>query len=320
MPSFSTEVKNELARLVYNRMCCQKAELAGLLRMGASLIMGFSSLGGEKQRTVGISFVTENAAVARKVLNLIKSISKGKVITEVTVSRSRRLKKNNRYSLRAVPSPQVRDLLVSIGLMKGNILNVGSDTAVIKKQCCRIAYLRGAFMGGGSVNRPEASCHLEFVTGSYTFGATLHGLLKKMYMPAGFTDRHNDYVIYVKDGETIMDLLWLMEAEKSVEAIEVARNIKEVRTQVNRIVNCETANLQKTVMTSIHHIEIIDWLEKQGILENLPAKLKESAKARQENPDASLGELAEIVGISKSGMNHRLKKLEEIFNKAKEGK
>lgn len=312
MPSFSTEVKNELARHCYGRMCCQKAELAGLLRMGASLTMGFSSMGGG-QRSVGISFVTENAAVARKLLNLIKSISKGAVTSEVTVSRSRRLKKNNRYSIRTAPSSHVQELLTSIGLMKGNILNVGSDTAVVKKQCCRIAYLRGAFQGGGSVNRPDASCHLEFVTGSYVFGATLSGLLKKMGMPAGFTDRHANYIIYLKDGESILDLLGLMEAEEAVEEMEIARNIKEVRAQVNRIVNCETANLQKIVEASVQQIKFIDELEEAGILPTLPVKLQEAARIRQENPEASLLELAQIAGVSKSGFNHRLKKLKEIY-------
>lgn len=315
MPSFSTEVKNELARLMYSSMCCQKAELAGLLRMGASLIMSFKR-SADDRHLIGISFETENAAVARKVLTLIKNIGKGSVQTEVTVSRSRRLKKNNRYSIKAVPSVQVNGLLTAIGLMKGGTFHVGSDVPTVKKQCCRIAYLRGAFQGGGSVNRPEASCHLELVAENYTFGATLNSFMKKLDLPVGFIDRGKDYVVYMKDGEAILDFLGLMEADKAVEELEIARNIKEVRVQVNRIVNCETANLQKTAVAAANQLNCIRKLEKSGMLEKLPQKLQATALMRKAYPDATLAELSEMLQVSKSGVNHRLKKIEELVRNA----
>lgn len=315
MASFSTEVKNELARLVYTKLCCQRAELAALLRMGASLTMGFQR--SEGQRLTGISFVTENAAVARKTLTLIKNISRGEVKTEVTVSRSRRLKKNNRYSIRAVPSIQVNRLLNSLGLMKGDILNFGSDASVVKKQCCRVAYLRGAFQGGGSVNRPEASSHLELVAGNYAFGATLNSFMRKLDLPAGFIDRGKDYIIYLKDGEAILEFLGILEAYKSVEDLEVARNLKEVRSQVNRIVNCETANIQRTAVAAVRQLDLVQRLEDSGLLEKLPQKLQEAALMRKAYPDASLLELSELMGISKSGVSHRLKKIEELVRDGK---
>lgn len=311
MPSFSTEVKNELARLMYSKQCCQRSELAALLRMGASLTMGFHR-GEDGQRHTGISFDTENAAVARKALTLIKSISKGDVQTEVTVSRSRRLKKNNRYSIRAVPSIQVNNLLNSIGLLKGDVLHVGSDAPFIKKQCCRVAYLRGAFQGGGSVNRPDASSHLEMVAGNYAFGATLNSFMRKLDLPVGFIDRGKSYIIYLKDGEAILDFLGILEAHKSVEELEVARNIKEVRSQVNRIVNCETANLQRTAEAAAHQLECIRKLEEQGRLDSLPKKLLETALMRRAYPDVSFAELAELLHVSKSGVSHRLRKIEEL--------
>lgn len=315
MSSFSTEVKNELARLIYSKMCCQRAELAALLRMGASLTMGFQRI--EGQRLTGISFDTENAAVARKALTLIKNISHGDVKTEVTVSRSRRLKKNNRYSIRALPSIQVNKLLNTIGLMKGDVLHVGSDASAIKKQCCRVAYLRGAFQGGGSVNRPDASNHLELVAGNYAFGATLNSFMRKLELPVGFIDRGKDYVIYLKDGEAILEFLGILEAHKSVEELEVARNIKEVRSQVNRIVNCETANIQRTAVVAAKQLEWVRRLEESGMLDKLPQKLQEAALMRKAYPDASLLELSELMHISKSGVNHRLKKIEELVRNAK---
>ena len=138
MPSFAPDVKNELAHKIDKKKCCQTAELAALLRMGASIVLGGNL-------NLGLSFVTENAAVARKTLTLLKSASEVK--TEVTVTRSRRLKKNNRYALRVMPSPDVRPLMETLGMLGEDA--IGRDRELLKKQCCRRAYLRGAFMGGG---------------------------------------------------------------------------------------------------------------------------------------------------------------------------
>ena len=311
MPSFATEVKNELARLMYDKDCCRTAELAALLRMGAVMTIGSG-------HALGLAFTTENAAVARKTLTLLKS-SGNEVQTEVTVSRSRRLKKNNSYSVRVVPSPRVGALLERLGLMHGMSLNVGTDSAILRRQCCRVAYLRGAFLGGGSVNRPEVSCHLEMVTGSYPFAQLLVSILRRMDLPAGMTDRKNDYVIYMKEGDAILDFLGMLQAEKAVEEFEIARNVKEVRNQVNRLVNCETANLQKTVDAAGRQIDAIRRLAAAGHLAGLPGSLRETAEVRLAHPDASFSELAELLGIGKSGINHRLRKLAKLAADLSEG-
>ena len=158
MPSFATEVKNELARYIPEESCCRNAELAALLRMGATITFGL-------RHTFGLNFTTENAAVARKTLQLLKLEGHG-LRTEITVSRSRRLKKHNSYAVRVMPEPSVADLLEHLGFLHDESLNMESDRDLLKKNCCRAAYLRGAFLGGGSVNRPEASYHLELVTGN----------------------------------------------------------------------------------------------------------------------------------------------------------
>ena len=149
MPSFATEVKNELARLTYDSSCCRTAELAALLRMGATITFGL-------RRTFGLNFTTKNAAVARKTLQLLKNEG-GDIRTEITVRRSRKLNKNNNYTVRVVPAPNVAVLLENLGFLQDDSLNMDTDMGILKKNCCRIAYLRGAFQGGGSVNRPEAS-------------------------------------------------------------------------------------------------------------------------------------------------------------------
>lgn len=304
MPSFATEVKNELARLNYDTSCCRTAELAALLRMGSNLTFGL-------RRTFGLNFTTENAAVARKVLQLLKAEGGG-IKTEITVSRSKRLKKNNSYTVLVPPAPEVAGLLEHLGFLHEESLNMDTDIAILKKNCCRIAYLRGAFLGGGSVNRPESAYHLELVTGSFALAQLLFQLLKKMDFPVGLTDRKDSYIIYLKEGDAVIDFLGLLEAEDAVEAFEVARNVKEVREQVNRLVNCETANLQKAVDAAGRQLAEIEGLKQRGMWEKLPKKLKEAAEARLANPEASLAELAEIMGITKSGASHRMRKLKEL--------
>ena len=304
MPSFATEVKNELARLNYEETCCRTAELAALLRMGATITFGL-------RHTFGLNFTTKNAAVARKTLLLLKSEG-GDIHTEVTVRRSRQLNKNNNYMVRVVPAAPVAGLLERLGFLHEDSLNIDSDAGILRKNCCRVAYLRGAFQGGGSVNRPEASYHLELATGSYALGNLLYSLLRRMEFPVGFTDRKDDYIVYLKEGDAVVDFLAMLQADKAVEDFEVARNVKEVREQVNRLVNCETANLQKTVDAAGRQLADIRQLEAVGGLERLPKKIRATAQERLRNPDASLAELAEVLGVSKSGMNHRMRKIHEL--------
>lgn len=294
MPSFATEVKNELSRNAQGKPCCRNAELASLLRMGAVLNLG---QGG----SMGLSFLTENAAVARRVLQLLKDT--GQVRPEVTVSRSKRLKKNNRYLLRVAPGASVRALLEELGMF------ATKDTVLLRRKCCRRAYLRGAFLGGGTVNRPGVKANLEFVTRSYDFANTIVHLLKNMDFPAGITDRRGSYQIYMKDGEEIMDLLSMLGAPKAVEELAVARNLREVRSQVNRIVNCETANLQRSVQAAVEQVAAIKRLRDSDLWEKLPVKSRSAGEARLANPEASLSELGEILGISRGAVHNRLKKL-----------
>ena len=304
MPSFSTEVKNELARLTYEDSCCRTAELAALLRMGATITFGM-------HHTFGLNFTTENAAVARKVLQLLKSEG-GSIRTEITVSRNRRLKKNNSYNVRVMPAPPVATLLEHLGFLHDASLNMDSDMGILRKTCCRAAYLRGAFLGGGSVNRPEASYHLELVTGSYGLGNLLYTLMKRMDFPVGFTDRKDSYIVYLKEGDAIIDFLAMLHADKAVEEFEIARNIKEVRSQVNRLVNCETATLQKAVDAAGRQLADIRRIERAAGLDGLPDILRETAEARLTRPDASLAELAALLCVSKPGVNHRLRKLHAL--------
>lgn len=311
--SYSTEVKNELAREVGEQNCCHVAELASLMRMGGNMLIGGNS-------SLGVNFSTENAAVARKVLTLIKNGFHLK--TEVVVTRGRRLKKNNTYQIKVIPSPVVTELLSALGIMKGDMINAGRDIGILRKNCCRRSYLRGAFLGGGSVNKPEGDYHLELVTGNVDFANTLVRIMKHFNLPVRMTERKNDYIVYLKDGDAITSFLRIIGAHNALLAFENVRVVKDMRNQVNRLVNCETANLQKTVNAAVRQAERIRLIAREMGLENLPRTLLEAAELRLAFPEATLNELVEASDgrIGKSGMNHRLRKLEQIAGELEVGK
>ena len=185
---------------------------------------------------------------------------------------------------------------------------------MLSKPCCRRAYLRGAFLGGGSVNKPEGDYHLELVTANETFARNLYKLLRGQRLPAGITERKRDFVVYLKDGDAISGFLGLVGAYQAVMNFENVRVVKDMRNQVNRLVNCETANLQKTVNAAGRQLDAIRRIEAAGGLEQLPKSLRETARLRLELPEATLQELVEAAGgrLGKSGINHRLRKLEAI--------
>ena len=298
--SFSNDVKNELSRLETNDLCCDKAEVLGVLRMsGAIVIRGMN---------IGIHFSTENAALARRVLQILKN--NYQVQTEVVITRSRRLKKNNRYQVRVLPAPQV-----SIAMNELQLLSMESDlkNPLLSKQCCKRAFLRGAFLGGGSISRPSSDYHLEMVTGNEDFAHSIIKVMHTFSMKAKLTDRKNDYIVYLKDGESITNFLRVIGAHNSMMELENVRVLKEMRNNVNRRVNCETANLGKVVKAAVRQVNCIKFIDEHMGLSELPQALQDTARLRLEYPDASLNELVEYSGgIGKSGINHRLKKLQEM--------
>lgn len=314
MPSFANQVKNELVQVMGSQMCCKMAELAALLRMGATI--SFS-----QKHYFGINFVTENAAVARKILSLLKASSKQGIHTEVTVRRAKRLRKHNSYAVRAVPSPESNSVLKKLGFLTAqNLLNAGADVKILQNSCCKIAYLRGAFLGGGSVNRPDGEYHLEFVTDNYTFAELILHLCHELYLPAGITDRKKVYVVYLKESESILELLGMIGVKDDLlQDFESARNLKEIRNQVNRLINCETANLQRTINAAVRQIDNIKFIIKYDEFANLSKAMKQTATLRMENPEASLAELAEILQCSRSAINHRMRKLELLAAQLRKG-
>ena len=298
--SFSNDVKNELSRIETNDVAGDKAELLGLLRMsGAIVIRGMN---------VGIHFSTENAALARRALQLLKS--NYQVQTEVVITRSRRLKKNNRYQVQVIPSPQV-----STALFELQLLSVESDlkNPLLENHDCKRTFLRGAFLGGGSISRPSSDYHLEMVTENEDFAHTIIKIMQSFSLKAKLTDRKNEYIVYLKDGESIINFLSVIGAHNAMMELENVRIVKEMRNNVNRAVNCETANLNKVVKAAVRQVRCIHYIDEYMGLAELPQPLQEVAKLRLEHQDVSLNDLVEYSGgLGKSGINHRLKKLQEI--------
>jgi DNA-binding protein WhiA len=303
--SFSAATKNELARVYSRSPCCRLAELAAILRMNGR----FSRERLKAREDDGLRITTENAAVARKVLSLLKS--HGDIRGEALVQRNVRLRKNNVYLLHISSQPGVRELLARLGTMGAKH---GLPKQLLKKECCRRAYLRGVFLGAGSVNNPEGAYHLELSCEDRILGEEICRLMCKMDLPAKISERKSKQIIYLKGSEEIVRFLSIVGAHEALLSFENTRIYKDMRNQVNRLVNCETANLHKTVNASVRQLENIKLISEALGFDQMPPSLRVVAELRAQHPDACLQELGKLVEppLSKSGINHRMRKIEEL--------
>lgn len=307
--SFSAKTKGELARIIPEKQCCQKAELAALIRMD-----GVIQISSGNKVTLNIS--TENAAVARKIFSMLKKLFN--INTEVLMRKGIRLRKHNSYQIRVSEQEKVQAILRTIGVIDlvGDLAE-GIDPEFIKKECCRRAYLRGIFLGGGSVSNPEGDYHLEVITNDHKHAEAICRLIRRYKLPAKVGSRKNWQVVYLKGSEAIVSLLNIMGAHSALLSFENVRIVKDMRNQVNRLVNCETANLNKTVNAALRQVESIRFVANALGMERLPSNLREVAELRLQYPEVSLKELGEMLDppVGKSGVNHRIRKLERLAEK-----
>lgn len=301
--SFAEEVKNEVAHYKPDNAACRLAELSALLCMGGSVLLGSG-------QAAGIEFSTSNNAVARKALSMWRQAFS--IRPEVLVRQGLKLRKKNIYILRVHPSYECTRILESLSLFprSGDFQNLQ-----LKKADCRRAFLRGAFMGGGSVNQPKGDYHLELMTGNEDFARRILKIMKHFHLPAKLTDRKGEYLVYIKEGNGVSAFLQYIGANQAYMKFESTRVLKDMRNNVNRVVNCETANLQKTVNAAVRQINYIRQLQSSGFYYHLTPKLQEAAELRLNNPEASLSELAELSGLTKPGLTHRYKKIADIAKK-----
>jgi DNA-binding protein WhiA len=236
------------------------------------------------------------------------------VESELLVRKKMKLKKNNVYIVRLKSGCKV--ILKELGIMDGMLYH-GHVQEEIKTNKQKIkSYLRGAFLAGGSVNSPDTSrYHLEIHSSYEEHNNDICEMMQVFELNARVHERRNGYIVYLKESEKIADFLALIGATGSMFRFEDVRIVRDMRNSVNRLVNCENANLNKTIDAASKQIENIRLIERARGLDTLPEKLKEIAVVRVDNPDISLKELGELLpngGVSKSGVNHRLRKINQI--------
>lgn len=306
--TFSGKVKEELSRHRTETKHCQIAEMAAIISMCGKISI-------DSRNRYSVKVRTENISVARKCFTLFKKTFNIEAESLVTVNKS---KGNISYTVIIKQHEDAMKVLQEITLLDeyGEISEhfFESQNPIVQKNCCKRAFLRGAFLAAGSMNHPEKSYHMEVVCTSQGKAKQIQRLMREFELDAKTILRKNSHVVYLKEGSQIVDLLNVMEAPVALMEMENVRILKEMRNSVNRQVNCETANLNKTVSASAKQTEDIRLIQEKIGLNKLPEGLQEIARIRLEHPDASLKELGDFLTepLGKSGVNHRLRKLSQI--------
>lgn len=281
--SFSSDVKEELEKIINPARHCQLAELAAILHF-------CGQYGKDKEGSFTIGFQSENDAVIRKGFTLLKKTY------------------NIDFGV-GIEMEQMQALMNKIGDLSEPV-----DALLIKNSCCQRAFLRGAFLSVGSMSDPQKAYHLEFVCTEEEKADQLIKVLQGFDIDAKTVMRKKYFVVYLKEGTAIVDLLNVCGAHMALMELENLRILKEMRNSINRRVNCEAANINKTVEAASRQVEDIEYIRDYYGFQNLPGNLSQMAEVRLEHPDASLKELGELMDppIGKSGVNHRLRKLSEL--------
>ena len=313
--SFSGEVKEELTRQQSPGRHCQIAEIAAILCMSGSV---------EEQEPSGyrIRVVTENADVAARFTALTRRAFHITPDDEITASPARRASEARCLTIQ---NPEdARRVLSAVKLLDSEgrpTLDLTlANHLVVRQSCCRRAFIRGAFLASGSMSDPSKSYHFEIVCSNEAAARQLEDIIRTFHVPVRTIRRKSRFVVYIKEGEGIVDILGLMEARVALMNMENIRIWKEMRNSVNRQVNCEAANIGKTVSAAMKQIEDITYIKNHIGFSRLSDALAETARLRVEYPDATLKELGGMFEppVGKSGVSHRLKKLSEIAENCRE--
>jgi len=310
--SFSDDVKHELAHLEVEKKGVHQAEVAAIIRMNGSILISSGKL--------AVKIGVYHGDVARRVYKYIKE--EYEFDSEIRVKQNN-LTKRKKYELFITPQKGVYDLLENLGILdkSHSILFTVADW-IKENRAYQRAYLRGAFLAAGSVNKPKAEYHLEIRCEHVSHAEDIMELMNKFDLDSHKTEHKKKYVIYLKKYDDIATMLNIMGAYNSLLELENVQIFKDIKNDVNRRVNFETANLDKTVKAAMEQIEDIELIEKEKGLENITESLREIALLRKENPYASLKELGEMLEptLSKSGVYNRIRRLKKIAEKIRSGK
>ena len=311
--SFAAEVKNELAHIEAEKKCCQLAEIAGFLRVAGSI--GLAGFGKFK-----IMITSENPAVIRHYKKLLHDYFD--VETTLEVGEGNSLGKKRAYRITIDAENRSEQILRETGILLvregNNYISDGIYDGLIRTKCCKKAYLRGVFMGIGTMSDPEKSYHLEFVCRTESLAKDLRKLINSFVdLQAKESKRGKSHLVYVKKADYIGDILGIMGADTHSLIITTTQVEKSMRNKVNRMANCDNANLDRVVEAAMKQAAAVEKIEREKGIDWLPDKLKEVAILRKENPDLSIAALGELCDppLKKSGINGRLKKLVELADK-----
>lgn len=293
--SFASETKNELCRAGLTKPCCIRAELYGILL--------FSNTFDSREFRV----LTEHRGFLQRTEKLLRRAAD-------LAPDERGGEEGGKLSLTVREPEKLAALRGLYGIEPARSPAHHVNLGVLEEDCCRASFLRGAFLAGGSVTDPGKSYHLELITGHYSVSREVEALLREMDFRPGSLARSGNYVLYFKHSEAIEDLLTLLGAPQAALEIMSAKVEKEVLNGVNRRLNCDEANLDKTVEAAAKHLAAIRALTDSGRLETLSPKLREAAALRLEHPELNLSQLAALTDppVTKSTLNYRLKKLMEL--------
>lgn len=308
--SFSLTIKRELCKLPRKERCCILAELLGVVCFGAAI----------KDKVLSVR--VENAAVARNIYMLVRE---GFGITpEIVTSSSGR---SVTYKVVCAESDFLNTFLEELRMLRNshdmkNFISFSVSEAIVSEECCKRAFLRGAFLVSGSCSSPDKGYHLELATSRIKLSIDTLRILEQLGINAKSTMRKSNTVIYIKGAEGISDFLGNVGAVNAMMEFENARIIKDVKNNINRVINCETANMSKAIDASMEQVKAIRKIERLRGLDSLEPSLREIARLRLENTEVTLKELGQMLEkpLSKSGVNHRLKKLVDIAESLKERK
>ena len=307
--SFSGNVKDELAGHMPAARHCQIAELAAILQFCARIVKTQSGKN-------ALEINAENETVLKKCFTLLRKTFN--IETSVVKSDKNTGTKLGHSAIILDDSDVIWNIFQTLKLIGEDGVFYGFQEPVhpllIKNSCCRRAYLRGAFLCAGSMSDPAKGYHLELVTDNERKAFQIQYLIKEFELDAKVIRRKKYFVVYLKEGSNIVDFLNICEAHVSLMQFENERIVKEMRNSINRRVNCETANISKTVNAAAKQISDIEKIRDRIGFSNLPENLREMAIVRIEHPDASLKELGQylVPPVGKSGVNHRLRKLSEM--------
>lgn len=314
--SFSSDVKDELELQVNPARHCMIAELAAIVSMCGNVKITANN-------KITLKITTENIVVARKSFTLIEKTFN--ISTDIII-RSNSGNTNKVYNIIVTDNDMALKILQATKLIS-NDLEIREDftlasNLVIRNTCCKRAFIRGAFLVAGSISNPEKDYHFEIVVPFAKKAVQLQEIINTFGLEAKIVRRKKNFVIYLKESSQIVDILNIMEAHVALMKLENIRIYKDMRNSINRQVNCETANIEKTVKAATKQIEDIYYIRNSHGFSELSDGLEEIAILRVKHPDASLKELGEMLDppLSKSGVNHRLRKISRIAEKLRDQK